>query len=214
MMPAFRTKRRALAHALALCTAAFGSPAALAAGAHVHGQGALDVAVEGTMVDLFLRAPLGDVAGEEGSDASALQARFGDAGVFTLAGARCTLAMHEVEVAALADSDAAGEFADESHEHEDHAGHEEHDHGDEHDGHGDHEEHGDHEGHDHDADDHSGHSDALMSWRYECDDQPAALSAAALFERVALEKILVQSIGPGGVTSVTLTPAEPGFTLR
>lgn len=223
MKRASNTKGRALApalaQALALSALGLGAPPALAAGAHVHGQGALDVAVEGTLVDLFLRAPLGDVAGEEGRDAEALQARFGEAGLFTFTGARCALARHEVEIAAVGESDAAEEFSDEFsyeftgdvHEEDEHGGQQDHD--GEH-AHEDQAAHGDHQAHGGDGEDHSGHSDALLSWRYECDDRPEGLSSVALFERVALERILVQSIGPGGVVSVTLTPAEPGFTLR
>ncbi|MEE4301170.1 MAG: DUF2796 domain-containing protein [Pseudomonadales bacterium] len=204
--------RQPLPRALALCALALGGTDAVAAGAHVHGQGALDVAVENSAVDLFLRAPLGDVTGEEGRDIAALETRYGGADIFDFVGARCTLATMSAEVAALSDSDAADEFSDvgdhdqeADHEHDDHEAHEEHaDHHDEHEG--------DHEGHD--AEDHSGHSDALLSWRYDCDGSPTRLDAAALFERVALEKILVQSIGPAGVVSATLTPEETTLPLR
>lgn len=205
-----------LARTLTLLALALGGDA-IAAGAHVHGQGELDVAVENGAVDLFLRAPLGDVTGEEGRDTAALETRLGAAGVFSFAGARCSLATMSVEVAALSDSDAADEFSDlEEHEHEE-ARHEE-SHGD-HEAHGDHQEahahEADHEGHEHHGEeDHSGHSDALLSWRYDCDGSPTELTASALFERVALERILVQSIGPAGVVSATLTADEPTLTLR
>lgn len=201
---------------VALLALGLGGANALGAGAHVHGQGELDVAVENGTVDLFLRAPLGDVAGEEGSDAAALETRFGSAATFTFAGAACTLAMHSAEVAALSDSDAADEFSDheDEHDHEDDDHHDgDHGHGDDHDEeHDDHEEHGDHEGHE--EEDHSGHSDALLSWRYDCGGNPARLDASALFELVALEKILVQSLGESGVSSVTLSPEEAELTLR
>ena len=172
--PAPRPPRALATAALSLACVAVGGPAS-GAGAHVHGEGRLDVAVEAGRVDLFLQAPLGDLRGDGAADAAALEARFGRADRFTLSGAGCRLASHSAEIAPVFAEDwsngAAADDPDhaEGHEHDgDHAA--DHEHGDDHaEGH---EHDGDHaEDHEH-GDDHSGHSDGYLSWTYRCEGDP------------------------------------------
>lgn len=179
--------------ALACCGAS-----AQAAAAHVHGEGELDLAVENGRVDLFLRAPLGDLASDGGRDAPALDARYRETPPFSLTGAPCTLVEHTAEVTAAGGSDPLDAFADA------HAGA----------GHDDHGMGGDDHEDAHAEDDHGGHSDGVLSWAYECSADPTAFSAAALFEGAAIGRLRVQAIGPAGVTSFTLTPANPELELR
>jgi len=233
-------RRRILSAAIVLAST---SQAAFAAGAHVHGQGNLDIAVEEGRVDMFLTAPLGDVAGDEGSDAAALETRFSSPELFAFAGASCQRTGFSVEITTIGEDDAESFFTDaesdhdgdEEHDHhedhgdhdEEHDHHEEHgDHGDEHEEHGDHDEdhdhheshgdhdeaHSDHEGH-HDEDDHSGHKDARMNWVYECDGDPASITAN-LFDLARVERIAVQAVSTGGVESIELTADAKTLTLR
>lgn len=197
------------------------SHSAFAAGAHVHGQGTLDVAVENGQVDLFLMAPLGDVTGDEGNDAAALEARFGVAGVFTFAGATCRRASFTAEVTTIGEDDAESFFTAASDEEDDHDGHDDHDddhddghhdegHHDEdgHEGHGDH-----HEDDDHADEDHSGHRDARLNWVYACEADPQSITAN-LFDLARVDRIVVQAVSTNGVQSIELTADANSLSLR
>ena len=178
-----------------LVTLVLAAPGAGAAGAHVHGQGELDVAVEAGRVDLFLRAPLGDLAGEGGRDAPALEARYAAGDVFAFVGARCTLVALDVELAEVGATESEDAFGASADAHGEEAG-----------------EDGAHAGHGSKSP--AGHSDGLLNWRYDCGSDPAQLSVTTLFELGRFERLLVQSIGPAGVRSVTLTPDSATLELR
>ena len=137
--------------------------------AHVHGHGALNIAIDGDQVAMELEAPGFDIVGfehEATTDAdkatieAALASLSDPAKLFALpAAAGCSV----TEVEAELHSEAEEEHHDDhdKHDHEDHEDHDEHDHED-HDEH-DHEKHGDkehdHEDHDEAHDDHKDEHD-------------------------------------------------------
>lgn len=133
--------------------------------AHVHGVSTLEIAIEGGLVEMFLKAPGMDLVGfeyEAATDAdkaaieTALQLLADPANVLTLsAAAEC----QPTEV----DAHLAGDHEDDHHEHDDDHGHEEtHDHADEHDH--------DHEAkHDHDEHaEHAEHTEFQTHYAYTC----------------------------------------------
>lgn len=231
-----RRTPRHLRPTLLLCTTLV-APAAFGAGAHVHGQGQLDIAVDDGRVELMLTAPLSDLdSGTDGSD-EALAARFGVAELFVFADARCTLEGSTVAVA-QDEEDYFEETSTHEEDHEDHkGGHEEHG-GDHHDaaGHGhddnhhhdddhhdvaghdddDHHDDGHHEVDHHDdgahhdnedEEDHSGHKDLRLTWVYRCSEDPRGVDVA-LFDVTQLETIKVQAVGASGATAASLTSSE------
>ena len=199
---------RTLTAAVILASASHG---ACAASAHVHGQGNLDIAVEGGRVELFFTAPLGDVTGDEGDDAAALEVRFADPTLFTFAGAACQRLSFEARVTTIGEDDAESFFtasADATDDH-DHDAHDEHHDADDHAGHDEHEEHESHE----DDDDHGGHRDARLTWVYTCAKDPDSVTAN-LFDLARVERIDVQAVGVAGVRSVELTAGDNSLALR
>ena len=82
------------------------------AGAHVHGEGRLDIAIEADRLEVFLTAPLGDLAGDGGRDEASLRARFADASPFEFGGATCVPASLEIEITRAGDAAADLLFAD------------------------------------------------------------------------------------------------------
>ena len=84
-----RTKHLLLIACPALAMAV--GPDANAARAHVHGQGTLDIVVDSGRVELTLIAPDADIKESADDTAAALEARFGNPGLFTFTGAQCQL---------------------------------------------------------------------------------------------------------------------------
>lgn len=152
-------------------------------GAHVHGAAELNVALEGSALEIELRSPAMNLVGFEHAPGSATDKRkVADArnqleqpaALFGLpATARCELATAELE---------SPLFQSETGEHI----HEDHDHG--------------------------GHSDIHARYRYECTN-PGALSGLdlqRLFEAFpATENIQTQLIGPHGQRGAQLSAAQP-----
>ena len=116
-------------------------------GAHEHGVGALDIAIEGTTVAMALRAPGADIVGVENAAKSAADRAAGAAAVATLARPLDLFVLPAAAECSVTQARAALETepAHDDH-HEDHASH---------DGHEAHEDHASHDGHDHD--DHASH---------------------------------------------------------
>ena len=116
-------------------------------GAHEHGVGALDIAIEGTTVAMALRAPGADIVGFEYAAKSEADRAAVDAAVATLARPLDLFVLPAAAECSVTQARAALETED-AHDdhHEDHASH---------DGHEAHEDHASHDGHDHD--DHAGH---------------------------------------------------------
>ena len=213
-----RTERglRVASQALVCAAAviAFGADRTMASerqhGAHVHGVGQLNVAVEGDEVALELISPGADIVGFEHAPASdedrsavaeAAAALGRGAALFVFpSAAACHLEEAEVESSLLKSQ----------HDDHDHDDHEKHGHGED-DGHdhGDHEEHGhddhddhdhdEHEGHDHgEADDDEPHAEFHAHYHFHCDN-PARLSHidVKLFERFpSMRELEVQAISP------------------
>ena len=226
--------RRVSTLLLVVWLAAKAAPAAAAAGAHVHGQGVLDVSIDEGLVELFLVAPLADLKTEAIDGPEAMIQR---QDLFEFEGASCRFVSGSQETAPVFEDtwgesepqEAAHEHEHE-HEHEDkssHAHEEGHTHADteahahaHEEGHAAHaheeeahEHEGDH-GHDHDHDDHDGgsHSDSYLTWIYECDGNPAALRVK-LFEDTHLERLAVQAASGSGVNSAELTSSDNNFEL-
>ena len=173
--------------------------------AHIHGQGDLDVAVDGNRVEVLLIAPLGDLETEAAGGPDALAAR---EDLFVFDGAGCELESGSVTSENLFE-DVWGEEVDEEHQHS--AEHEHRHETAEHDA--------DHQhGHDHDADhahdDQSsdGHSDSYITWIFNCASKPERV-AVKLFEDTRLERINVQTAGAAGASSDTLTADKNSVAL-
>jgi Protein of unknown function (DUF2796) len=102
-----------LAAAVACPAPAFAQEAKRELGAHVHGQGAVDVAIEGNKVVLELRAPGADIVGFEGAAKTTRAKQALSAAISTLEkplalftppeAAQCTVAAAKVEVSADTD---------------------------------------------------------------------------------------------------------------
>lgn len=206
--------------------AANATPAAAAAGAHVHGQGVLDVSVdEDGRVELFLTAPLADLQTETIDGPEAMIQR---EDLFEFDGASCRFETSQQETTPVFEDtwaepehqEAASEDAHE-HEHEEaheHEHEEQHAHAQEKD-HGHEEEHahahdGDHAGHGDGHEDHDGgsHSDSYLTWIYQCDTSPQQLRVM-LFEDTHLEQLAVQAVSSSGVDSATLTSSDNEIEL-
>ncbi len=206
------------------------APGTYAAGAHIHGQGQLDIAVDDGRVELFLTAPLGDLnSGTDGSE-EALAARFGAADLFVFANADCALEESSIDVLEVdedwfeetsaeggdhheheADHDEeAGHHADADHHDDGHHAKADQHHGDDHHDEGDH--HEDEAHHVADDEDHSGHKDLALTWVYGCSQDPRS-ARVTLFDVTQLEKIKVQAVGASGATAATLTAEDRDVEL-
>ena len=157
----------------------------IAARAHVHGEGELGIAIEAGRVDLSLVAPEADVKSDTKESLEALEARFEDAKLFIFEGAACRLIASSV---GYADDDVAGWTEPEEHKHTDH--------------------------HDHDENqtDDDGHSDRLMTWTYQCTNDPVRLTIG-LFDATHLESIRVQAIGESGAATAEVTAENRQIAL-
>ncbi len=150
--------------------------------AHVHGQGILNIAVDGNKVGFDLRAPGADIVGFEHEAKS-------DKDKAALKDAKALLGspLELFELADAAGCKLSSSFAhytkdpDHAEHHKKHHGSDHGDHGhDKHDGHDDH---GKHEGHDHDKDHHAdhpghqeGHAEFHAGYEFTCA-APAKLTA-------------------------------------
>ncbi len=146
----------------------------LAAGAHVHGQGELGIAVESGQVDIFLTAPEADLIKEHHGQ-SALAARFARDAIFIFPEASCQLESSEVAPAAVTDS--FWEEADsENHDHHDEPG----------------------------ESDHSEHADYQLIWTYRCSGDPKLLKVTLFadthLERIVYQAIGPSGVHSGTLT--------------
>ena len=176
------------------------------ADAHVHGQGELNFATEGSELHMELMVPAHDILGFETITTHAQKKQLNDA-----------LATLESE-AIWSLSDAAQCQLISAHASPTKEVHvkEEHDHGDDH---KDHKHHSDHKnGHDHDHDhdcdhdhDHDGHMDISASYVFQCKqvNQLNQLSTTLFEAFPRSERIRVQGFTQSGQLSETMTPAQP-----
>jgi hypothetical protein len=171
-------------------------------GAHVHGVAWLDVALDGTWLEIGFKGTGADLAGIEGAPADAADLARIEAAKRTLADAAalfafepagaCRLdgpAMVEPPASALLAPGAAKDDHEHEHEHE-------HDH--EHD-------HGDDKAH--------AHGDWTASYAFACTTPPVAMTLA-LFDRFAdLTEVRAQVLTPTAQTAVEATPAQRRIAL-
>ncbi len=215
------SSRTLSAAVIALTTMQFSS--AFAAGAHVHGQGTLDVSIEGDRLELFLTAPVRDLQSGGNSPETLVQRE----DLFSFGNVSCSLAASREETAPTFDDEWSDPAPQETAHHPAAKHHDEHEQetGEEHapahhDAHGDEQEHhGDqdhaahdeqhHAGEDHDEDT---HSDSYLTWIYQCSERPSGLRVL-LFDETELERLAVQAVSPSGVDSGTLTKNRNDFDL-
>ncbi|MEL7543348.1 MAG: DUF2796 domain-containing protein [Pseudomonadota bacterium] len=236
---------RVTALALGLAVAGLAAGAASAADsldAHVHGQSALDIAIDGKQMVVSLRMPGADAVGfEREARSSAEKAAVTKAKktlgaqdkIFVIpAAAKCKLTKASVEIEGGDDHD--------GHDHDDHADHDDHDHGKKkkakktggHDHDHDHD-HGkkkktakqddhdhDHDhGHDHDkkaeaADD--GHNEFHADYAFTCaaPDNLDTLTVNLFKHFPRAEEVKASIVGPAGQYQQTLTPKSVSLAMR
>ncbi|MCV6585574.1 MAG: DUF2796 domain-containing protein [Marinibacterium sp.] len=210
--------------------------------AHVHGVGALELAIEGDVVQMRLEAPGADIVGfehpaETPEDKAAIEtAKLALSMplelfvVSDLAGCRVTTA----DVSLLGDEDHDDHddhgHDDQAHNDHDHAGHDDHDDHADHDDHDDHahddhadhahDDHADHADHaDHDDHDHSGdgadHTAFVGEYSLTCSD----VQALGVMEFVYFEvfpnalELDVQTVSASGAQAFEVTRAVPNLDL-
>ncbi|MGZ2255927.1 zinc uptake protein ZrgA [Roseobacter sp. A03A-229] len=177
-------------------------------GAHEHGVGQLNMAIEGTTVALELHAPGADIVGFEYEATSAEDRAAVDAAVATLArplelfvfptAAECSV----TEASAKLEIDEAhGDHGHDDHGHDDHA-HKQDDHAHDH----------DHEAHAEEA----GHSEFHAEYTLNCAN-PDALSGISFayfdtFENA--QKLEMQIVSEAGAQALDVTRAAPELNLR
>lgn len=191
-------------------------------GAHVHGEGTLNIAFDGARIAMELSAPGADIVGFEHAAKTAEDRAAIDDAVATLAKPLSLVTFPEAagcsvtEAAARLVTDAAhDDHGHEAHGHDDHA-HEDH-------GHAEHAEHGhddhahDEHGHDHADADHGGstHSEFRAEYVITCDDT-GAIDTVSLpyFERFPNARLLdVQIVTPAGARAVEISREAPTLSL-
>lgn len=183
-------------------------------GAHEHGSGVLNVAVEGNAIAMELEVPGFDIVGfeyeaESDADKAAIEtalATLGDpTALFALPDAAgCSV------VEASAELHEEEHDHDEAHDHDDHEDHDEHAEGD-HDNHEEHAE-GDHDDHDEHEESHAEfHAEYLIT----CDAIENATRVEILYFNVFenAEQLNVQLVTDKGATSSTVTGDAPELDL-
>ena len=159
-----------------LLVAQFSQAERVSHGAHAHGSAELTVAVEGSALEVELRAPAADIVGfeypaksaAERESVRAAEARLLDAAaLFAFSGTQCTLQSATADLSAVEPVGAPEEHHGEHHGDEEvaHAGHDtdhSHDHGDEHRA-------------------HATHSDITALYRYRCADTAALAAIEVIF---------------------------------
>ncbi|WP_158967730.1 zinc uptake protein ZrgA [Chachezhania sediminis] len=128
-------------------------------GAHVHGVTTAEIAVEGSRVEIDLRAPGMDIAGFEYAAESAADRDALQAAILQLARATDVVTFPEAAGCRLTEVVAHVHGDDNDGHDDDHGGHD-----DDHDDHADHGEHDDHGDHDHRA----GHSEFHVTYGFDC----------------------------------------------
>ncbi|SMP00517.1 zinc uptake protein ZrgA [Shimia sagamensis] len=201
-----------------------------ALGAHEHGHGGLNIAVDGDVLVIELIAPGFDIVGFEYTAKSDEDKAAIEAGLAKLSdpltlfgmpdGANCTVTSAEADL-----------HSEDEHHDDDHDDHGDNDHGEHADDHADHDdhekdhdEHDDHaaEGHedhdDHDHDDHGeeNHSEFHADYQFTCAN-PAELTSIELTYFVQFpnaKELDVQLVTDAGASKVEATAAAPVVTLN
>ncbi|WP_257279797.1 DUF2796 domain-containing protein [Endozoicomonas sp. ISHI1] len=185
--------------------------------AHVHGQGELNFAVEGSEVHLELTMPANDVLGFETVTTDKQRHQLHEAlkkleaaNLWSMTpAASCKLVSAR---AATSSADRQHDDHDEHVSHDHHDEHVSHDHHDEHASHDHHDEHASHDHHDeHGHKGHSGHMDISATYVFECGN-PGQLNIinTSIFEVFERSKSLsVQGFTQKGQTAAEMTKSKP-----
>jgi len=189
-------------------------------GAHEHGVGNLDIAIDGSTVAMEFRAPGADIVGFEYVAKSAEDRAAVDEAVATLAkpldlfvlpaAAECSVTQASAELEIEDDHDDHGHEDHDEHAHDEH-GHDDHEDHDEH----AHDEHG-HDDHDDHAEEAGGHSEFHATYALTCGN-PAGLTDInfAYFDRFenALE-LEVQLVGASGAQAFEVERDAPTLDIQ
>lgn len=190
-------------------------------GAHVHGRGTFNIAIEGNRVALELKAPGMDIVGFESAPTSDAQKAAVETAKATLAkplelfvlpaAAGCSVAESDVHLHGAKDDDhAGGDHKHDGHDHGKHD-HDKHDHANhKHDGH----KHSDHK-HDHDHAHEGGHTEFHAKYTLECT-TPAALTSLAFdyFKNFAgAQSLEINAISEKGQSAFEATRDKPSIDL-
>ena len=184
-----------------------------AAGAHEHGVGSLDLALDGGRLEIAFTAPGSDIVGFEGQPADSGDADKVQAAVATLANAAALFAFEPAgactpsakpdvgpPAAALQAPGGVTAIADaaHAHEHDDKENKHKHEHEHEHE-------------HEHDKGS-AGHGDWSASYTFDCTAPTAVI--VNLFDAFgSLQEVRAQVIAPGAQTGAELTPAARRIAL-
>ncbi|MGA9433569.1 MAG: DUF2796 domain-containing protein [Roseobacter sp.] len=190
-------------------------------GAHEHGVGQLDIALDGQRVAMELHVPGADIVGFEYAAKSAEDRAKVDAAVATLARPlELFLLPVEAGCSVVKASASLESENDDDHHDEDHADHSHEDHDQEehaHDDHGEHEEHAEHDDHEHGEHQEAvGHTEFHAEYMLECADPTAVQSIVfAYFETFPnAKKIEVQVISEAGASAFDVERDAPSLDLR
>lgn len=186
--------------------------------AHVHGEGQLDIAVEGSQMSMMLSLPSDTVVGFEHAPEDAAQREAVESATRRLSSAPALVSLYTeagcTAGAAQIELPASFKAADLPHDRKHHDHHDLHDHHDE-----GHEAHGDHDHDEHDANE-SGHAHEHADWQLSLEVSCTQMQRldhidfSPLFDALPrLETLRVQYIGPQGQTGAELTPASRSLSL-
>ncbi len=186
-------------------------------GAHQHGIGALNIAIEETAVLMELRAPGADIVGFEHPAKSEEHRAAIDAAVATLAQPLSLFVVPDAAGCSVTRASAMleteeGDLDHDGHDHEDHADHDGHAHDDHaHEDHA-HEDHAGHEAHD----GKQGHTEFHAEYMLSCADPQALTEVAfAYFDSFANARMLeVQIVSASGAQAFEVSKEAPLLDLR
>lgn len=180
--------------------------------AHVHGTGQLDIALEGTALEILLTVPGADLVGfehaptSEADKAAVAEAETKLADPLSLFGlsAKANCRMDDGHWG-LGDHDALH-----AHDHEDHADDEDHDHEHEHEAHEDHEDHDEH------ADAGHEHSEFFGHYKLTCDTLDAApVLTPAYFDLFPnAQKLDIRMVSDTGAHAAQVNREAPEISLK
>ena len=217
MTDATPCKAGSVNRAFAVLITAFGLIAASASaetrqhGAHVHGEGKLNIALADKELHMELESPAANVVGFEHAPRDAEQEQAVRKAEERLKDGETLFVLTPKAGCRLAE--AGAEQIGEEHEGEEHHEHEEHDTHDEH-VHED-EGHEGHEGHEEEHHEHSVHSEFHVQYRFECrhPEQLKGIDVQLFSAFPGFEKLHVQMLTPKGQTAVELTPKQHQISL-
>ena len=191
-----------------LATSLFTS-VALAQSAHVHGEGRVNIAIEGDSLFLQLESPGADIVGFEHAARSEQEKNAVAEALAQLGDPTQVLRFDPAAECEVQQASARIEGSEEEHEehegHDDHKGHEEHEAHESHEGHDDHKEHGGGEA----------HGSFIAEYEFACDDMNALqFIEFSYFDRFAnAQSLEIVLIDDSGQRRVEITRGSPRLRL-